>query len=86
MHWKLEWKSRPTLRPHDYTAHGILQARILEWVAFPFFRALSNPGIETRSAALKGDSLPADPQGNPQNTGVGSLSLLQRIFPIQESK
>ena len=22
--------------PKDYTAHGILQARILEWVAFPF--------------------------------------------------
>ena len=24
--------------PMDYTTHGILQARILEWVAFPFFR------------------------------------------------
>ena len=24
--------------PMDYTVHGILQARILEWVAFPFFR------------------------------------------------
>ena len=27
------------------------------------------------------DSLPAEPQGNPKNTGVGSLSLLQGIFP-----
>ena len=27
--------------PMDYTAHGILQARILEWVAFPFFRGPS---------------------------------------------
>ena len=25
----------------DYTAHGILQTRILEWVAFPFFRGQS---------------------------------------------
>jgi len=24
--------------PVDYTVNGILQARILEWVAFPFFR------------------------------------------------
>ena len=24
--------------PMDYTFHGILQARILEWVAFPFSR------------------------------------------------
>jgi len=31
------------------------------------------------------DSLPAEPQGKPKNTGVGSLSLLQRIFPTQES-
>ena len=25
----------------DYTVHGILQARILQWVAFPFFRGSS---------------------------------------------
>ena len=30
------------------------------------------------------DSLPAEPQGKPQNTGVGSLSHLQWIFPTQE--
>ena len=28
----------------DYTVHGILQARILEWVAFPFFKGSSQPG------------------------------------------
>ena len=34
----------PTLcDPMDYTVHGILQARILEWVAFPFFRGSSQP-------------------------------------------
>ena len=31
------------------------------------------------------DSLPAEPPGKPKNTGVGSLSLLQQIFPNQES-
>ena len=30
------------------------------------------------------DSLPAEPQGKPKNTGVGSLSLLQQIFLTQE--
>ena len=29
--------------PEDYTVHGILQARILEWVAFPFSRGSSQP-------------------------------------------
>ena len=47
----------------DYTVHGILQARILEWVAFPFSRGFSNPGIEPRSPALQADSLPAEPPG-----------------------
>ena len=44
-----------------------------------------NSGIEPRSPVLQADSLPAEPQGKPQNAGVGSLSLLQRIFPTQES-
>ena len=30
---------------------------------------------------MHADSLPAEPQGKPKNTGVGSLSLLQQIFP-----
>ena len=39
--------------PMDYTAHGILQARILEWVAFPFSRGSSQrPKIKPRSPAL----------------------------------
>ena len=69
----------------DYTVHGILQARILEWVAFPFFSVSSNPEIKSRCPALQADSLQADSQEKPKNTGVGSLSLLQRIFPTQES-
>ena len=69
----------------DHTVHGILQARILEWVAFPSPGDFPNPGIEPRSPVLQADSLPAEPQGKPKKTGVGSLSLLQRIFPTQES-
>ena len=68
----------------DYTVHGILQARILEWVAFPFPGDLPNPGNEPRSPTLQADSLTAEPPGEPKNTGVGSLSLLQQIFPTQE--
>ena len=51
--------------PMDYKVHGILQARILEWVAFPSPGDLPNPGIEPRSPALQVDSLPAEPQGKP---------------------
>ena len=57
------------------------------WSGYPFPSPgdLPNPGIEPRSPSLQADSLPAEPQGKPKNTGVGSLSLLQQIFPMQES-
>ena len=46
-----------SLQPHGlYTVHGILQARILEWV---FSRGSSQPRFPT----LQVDSLPAEPQG-----------------------
>ena len=46
---------------------------------------LPNPEIKPRSPALQADSLSSEPPGKPKNTGVGSLSLLQEIFPTQES-
>ena len=69
--------------PMDYIVHGILQVRILECVAFPFSRGSS--WIEPRSPALQADSLPAEPQTKPKNTGVGGLSLLWWLFLTQES-
>ena len=52
---------------------------------FPSPGDLPNLGVEPRSPALRADSLPAETPGKPKNTGVGSLSLFQRIFPAQES-
>ena len=70
--------------PMDYTVHGILQARILEWVAFPFSRGSSQPRDRNQVSGIAGNSLSAEPQGKPKNTGEDSLSLLQGIFPTQE--
>ena len=43
----------PTLcDPMDYTVHGILQARILEWVAFPFSRGPSQPRDQTQVSRI----------------------------------
>ena len=49
--------------PMDYTIHGILQAKILERVAFP--GDLPNTGIKPRSPALEADSLTSKPLGKP---------------------
>ena len=46
-----------------YTVHGILQARILEWIAIPSPRDLPNPGIEPSFPVLHADSLPSEPPG-----------------------
>ena len=98
--------------PPGSSVHGILQARVLDWVPFPFPGIyLSDPGIELRSPALQADSLLSESAGKwsesescsvvsdflrphglyspwntpGQNTGEGSLSLLQGIFPNQRS-
>ena len=56
--WMLNMKvaqSCPTLcDPMDYTVHGILQARKLEWVAFPFSRGSSHPRNQTQVSRTAG--------------------------------
>ena len=71
--------------PPGFSVLGDSQARILEWVSMPSSKDIPNPGIKPRSPALQVDSLPIEPPGKPQNTGVGvgSHFLLQGIFPTQ---
>ena len=48
-------QSCPTLcNPMDYTVHGILQARILEWVAFPFSKGSSQTRDWTQVSCIAG--------------------------------
>ena len=50
----------PTLwDPMDYIAHGTLQARILEWVAFPFSRGSSRPRNWTGISCMAGGFFPS---------------------------
>ena len=79
-------QSGPTLcDPKDYIVHGILQARILEWVAFPFSRGSSQPRDRIQVSRIAGRFFTSWATGKPKNTGVASLSLLQEIVLIQES-
>ena len=47
------------------SVRGILQARILQWVAIPFSGDLPNPEMEPRSPTLQVDSLPSESPGKP---------------------
>ena len=69
--------------PPGSSIHGILQARILEWVAIPFSWVSSQPRDRTQVSSIAGRFFTSW-QGKPKNTGVGSLSLLQQIFLTQE--
>ena len=40
--------------PMDYTVHGILWARILEWVTFPFSRGSSQPRDQSQVSQIAG--------------------------------
>ena len=48
-----------------YTVTGILQARILKWVAFHFTSLSSQPRDRTHVSQIAGEFLPAETQGNP---------------------
>ena len=67
--WSEITQSCPTLcDPMDYSPtgssiHGILQARILEWVAISFSRDLLDAGIEPMSSSLQADVLTSEPPG-----------------------
>ena len=77
--------------PDSLQLHGLyspMEFSRPEYLSGKPFRSpgdLPNLGIEPRSSALQVDSLPAESQEKPKNTGVGSLSLLQWIFLAQES-
>ena len=58
-------QSHGLCNPQGSSVHGILQARILEWVACPPPGDLPNTGIEPRSLAMQVDSLPPEPPGKP---------------------
>ena len=61
--------------PPGSSVHGIIQARILEWVAIPLPEDLPNPGIEPSSALASG-FFTTEPPGKPQE----EMKCLQNHF------
>ena len=67
----------------DYSAHGILQAWILEWVAFPFSRESFQPRDQTQvSCILQVDSLPTELSEKPQMLWKQGYSYFIHCIPM----
>ena len=68
------------------SVHGILQARILEWVAIPFSRGSSQPMIRTQVSCIEVDSLPPEPLGRPTDLLVLQLNVESRELSLLTEK
>ena len=84
--WTVTYQAPPTM--------GFSRQEYWSGLTFPSPGDLPNPGIKPRTPAWQADALPYEPPGKlvtresqvkPNNTGVGSLSLLQGIYLTQES-
>ena len=84
--------------PPGSSTHGILQARILEWVAMTFSRQTSQPGDRTHMSSVylhwQGSSLPLVPPEKPLNyccglkylcIPYGTMSKSEQMFAITQS-
>ena len=70
--------------PMHYIVHGILQARILEWIAFPLPRGSSQPRDWKWVSCIAGGFFTSWATGEAQEHWSGSLFLLQWIFKTKE--
>ena len=74
--------------PPGSSVHGILQARILEWVAIPFFRWSSQPRDQTQASCIKVRLCHLSHQGSPSLIrvavstiySVNITSILQKVW------
>ena len=62
-----------------FSVHGVLQARILRWVAIPFSRGSSLPRDQTQSSTLQADSLLSEPPGKPKTIIWPSNPTMRQI-------
>ena len=68
-----------------YTIHGILQARILEWVTFPFSRGSSQPSHRTQVSHTAGGFFTTEPSGKPYWIRLQTDSVLLLILVLLKS-
>ena len=67
-------------RPLDASVHGILLARILEWVAMPSSRESSHPRDQTHFSCIGGGFFTTEPPGKP------NITIYHKLIPKVKKK
>ena len=65
--------------PPGSSVHGILQARILEWLPFPSPGDLPDPGIVPVSPALEADAFTSEPSGKPKDPPPRVMEIKTKV-------
>ena len=65
--------------PPGSSVHGILQARILEWLAISFSKESSQPRDRPRSLALQTGALTSEPPGTPLFNKYRGINLAKEL-------
>ena len=78
---EVKWNESCSAVSNSLGPHGILQDRILEWVAVPFSSGYPQPRDRTQVSFTAGEFFTSLATG--ELVGVGGLSLLQQIFLTQ---
>ena len=69
--------------PPGFPVHRVLQARILEWAAFPSTGDLPNPGIEPRSPTLEVDASTSEPPNLDSILKSRDITLLAKVHLVK---
>ena len=78
---KVLWSCPTLCDPMDYTVYGILKARILEWVAFPFFMGSSQPRDYTQVSRIAGGFFAS--WATREALSIYTSILFQILFPYR---
>ena len=72
--------------PPGSSVHGILQARILEWVAISFSRGSSWPRVQTWVSHIAADALTSEPQGKPRLWTILQIYGFQNCMVVAQKE
>ena len=83
---EVKWNERCLVvsEPMDYTVHGILQASMLKWVAFPLSKGSSQPRNQAGVSCIAARLYQLSSEGGPESAGKANSLQFTDIWDINK--